>query len=57
MRQSKWIGIIAVKTERTQINFFSDVLVAEAFLDLKVPIAKYAALFPLEFIVRQITCM
>ena len=36
--QSKWVGIIAVKTERTQIHFLSDVLVAVASLDLKVHI-------------------
>ena len=36
--QNKWIGIIAIKTERTQIHFLSDVLVAVASLDLKVPI-------------------
>ena len=35
--QSKWQGIIAIKTESTQINFLSDVLVAGASLDLKVP--------------------
>jgi len=35
--QSKWLGIIAIKTERTQIHFLSDVLVAVASLDLKVP--------------------
>ena len=35
--QSKWVGIIAMKTERTQIHFLSDVLVAVASLDLKVP--------------------
>ena len=35
--QSKWVGIIAVKTKRTQIHFLSDVLVALASLDLKVP--------------------
>ena len=34
--QSKWSGIIAKKTERTQIHFLSDVLVAVASLDLKV---------------------
>ena len=34
--QSKWLGIIAIKTERTQIHFLSDVLVAVASLDLKV---------------------
>ena len=34
--QSKWVGIIAVKTE-TQVHFLSDVLVAVASLDLKVP--------------------
>ena len=26
--QSKWVGIIAIKTEGTQIHFLSDVLVA-----------------------------
>ena len=31
------VGIIAIKTERTQIHFLSDVLVAVASLDLKVP--------------------
>ena len=35
--QSKWVGIIAIKTERTEIHFFSDVIVAVASLDLKVP--------------------
>ena len=35
--QSTWVGIIAIKTERTQIHFLSDVLVAVASLDLKVP--------------------
>ena len=34
--QSKWEGIIAMKTERTQIHFLSDFLVAVASLDLKV---------------------
>ena len=29
--------MIAIKTERTQIHFLSDVLVAVASLDLKVP--------------------
>ena len=34
----KWIGIIAVKTKRTQkIHFLSDVLVVVASFDLKVP--------------------
>ena len=33
------VRIIAVKTERMQIHFLSDVLVANALLDLKVPIA------------------
>ena len=36
--QSKCVGIITIKTERTQIHFLSDVLVAVASLDLKVPI-------------------
>jgi len=35
--QSKWVGIIAIKTNRTQIHFLSDVLVGVASLDLKVP--------------------
>ena len=35
--QSKWVGIIAIKTERTEIQFLSDVFVAAASLDLKVP--------------------
>ena len=35
---SKWVEIIAIETERTQIHFLSDVLVAVASLDLKVPI-------------------
>ena len=34
--QSKWVGIIAIKTERTQIHFLSDVLIAVASLNLKV---------------------
>ena len=34
--QSKWVGIIAIKTEKTQIHLLSDVLVAVATLDLKV---------------------
>ena len=32
----KWVGIIAIKTERTQIHFLSDVLVAVASLDLSL---------------------
>ena len=35
--QSKWVGIIAIKTERMQIHFLSDVLIAAASLDLDVP--------------------
>ena len=35
--QSTWVRIIAIKTERTQIYFLSDVLVAVASLDLKAP--------------------
>ena len=31
------VGIIAVKTKRTQIHFLSDVLVAVALLDLRKP--------------------
>ena len=36
--QSKKGGIIAIKTEGTQIHFLSDVLAIVASLDLKVPI-------------------
>ena len=39
--QSKWIGIIAIKTERTQIHFLSDVLITVASLNLKVPSLRY----------------
>ena len=35
--QSKWVGLITIKTKRAQIDFLSDVLVAVASLDLKVP--------------------
>ena len=35
--QSNWVGLITIKTERAQIDFLSDVLVAVASLDLKVP--------------------
>ena len=38
--QSKSVGIIAIKTERTQIHFLSEVLVAVASLDLTVPIGQ-----------------
>ena len=34
----KWVGTIAIKTERTQIHFLRDVLIAVPSLDLKVPI-------------------
>ena len=34
---TKWVGMTAIKTELTQIHFLSDVLVAVASLDLKVP--------------------
>ena len=33
----KWVGIIAIKSERTQIHFLSDVLIAVKSLNLKVP--------------------
>ena len=36
--KSKWVGIILIKTERTQIHFLSDVLIAVESLDLKVSI-------------------
>ena len=35
--QSKWEGITAIKTEKMQIPFLSDVLVAVVSLDLKIP--------------------
>ena len=35
--QNEWVGIIAIKTERTEIHFLSDVLIGVASLDLKVP--------------------
>ena len=35
--QSKKAGVIAIKTGRTQIHFLSDVVVAVASLNLKVP--------------------
>ena len=35
--QSKWVGIIAIKTARTRVHFLSDALIAVASLDLKVP--------------------
>ena len=34
--QSKWVGIIAIKTARTRIHFLSDALIAVASSDLKV---------------------
>ena len=37
MKSMYEVGIIAIKTERTQIHFLSDVLIAVASLDLKVP--------------------
>ena len=40
---NKCVGIIALKAERTQIHFLSDVLVAVASLDLKVPIFSYVS--------------
>ena len=41
MWQRKWVGITAIKTQKTQIHFFSDLLVAVASLDLKVPIGVF----------------
>ena len=35
--QSKWVGIIAINTERTQLHFLIDVPVVVASLDLLVP--------------------
>ena len=34
--QSKWVGIIAIKTARTRTHFLSDALIAVTSLDLKV---------------------
>ena len=34
--QRKWVEIIAIKTERTQIHVLSDILITVASLDLKV---------------------
>ena len=39
-----WVGIIAIKTERTLIHFLSDVLIAVASLNLKVPIGGFHAI-------------
>ena len=39
--QNKWVGIIPIKTDRTQIHFLSVALVAVAWLNLKVPIKKF----------------
>ena len=38
LQLTKWVRIIDIKTERKQIDFLRDVLVAVASLDLKVPI-------------------
>ena len=38
------MGIYEIKTERTQIHFLSDVLVAVASLDLKVPTGYFISL-------------
>ena len=35
--ESEWVGIIAMKTETTQIHFVSDVLIAVAPLDRNFP--------------------
>ena len=40
MWHSRWEGIITIKTERTLIQFLSDILVALALLDLKVPVGR-----------------
>ena len=38
--QSKWVGIISIKTERTQIHFLSDVLVAVPWVpDARFPVS------------------
>ena len=41
--QSKWVGIISIKTEKTQIHFLSDVLVAVARWILKSLICSASA--------------
>ena len=51
MWQSNWVGIIAVKTERRQIHFLSDVFAAIASLDLTVPIIIIAEITVLVFII------
>ena len=54
--KSKCVGIIAIKTGRTQIYLLSDVLVAVASLDLKVPIVPYAStifIFSLNLLVLE----
>ena len=38
--QSMWVGIIAIKTKRTQIYFWSNVFAAGASSDSKVPITE-----------------
>ena len=35
--QSKWEGIIAIKTKKAQIDFLSDVIITVASLDFKAP--------------------
>jgi len=51
--QSKGVGIIAIKTERTQIHFLRDVLVEVALLDLKVPTVH--VLFVCFFFVQELS--
>ena len=39
--QNQWVGIIPIKTEKTQIHFLSVVLVAVEWLNLKVHIKQF----------------
>ena len=38
--QREWVGIIVIRSERTQIHFWSDIFTAVASLDCKVPCAE-----------------
>ena len=42
--QSKWVGIIAIKTRESKSFFLRDVLSALALLNLKVPVITYKTL-------------
>ena len=42
--QSKWVGIVAIKTERAQVRFKGELLVVAASLNLKFPNVPYSFL-------------